>query len=440
MVEISDKQVYNRRELFFVKENFPMYNDIMDTIGFVANADPEVGEGMKKELARQRRNLELIASENLVSPAVMAAMGSVLTNKYAEGYPGKRYYGGCECVDIVENIAIERAKKLFGAGFANVQAHSGAQANTAVYFALLEPGDTVLGMSLAHGGHLTHGSPVNLSGKYFNFVSYGLGDDETIDYNKVEALAKEHKPKLIVAGASAYPRIIDFPRLREIADSVGAYLMVDMAHIAGLVAAGVHPSPVPYAHITTTTTHKTLRGPRGGLILTNDEELAKKINKAVFPGIQGGPLMHVIAAKAVCFGEALKPEFKEYGKKIVANAQALAKGLVSRGFDLVSGGTDNHLMLVDLRPFDITGKELEHRLDEVYITVNKNAIPNDPQSPFITSGVRIGTPAVTSRGLGTDDMEKIAEFIYLTAKDFENKADEIRAGVNEICAKYPLYE
>ena len=440
MVEISDKQVYNKRELFFVKENFPMYNDIMDTIGFVANADPEVGEGMKKELARQRRNLELIASENLVSPAVMAAMGSVLTNKYAEGYPGKRYYGGCECVDIVENIAIERAKKLFGAGFANVQAHSGAQANTAVYFALLEPGDTVLGMSLAHGGHLTHGSPVNLSGKYFNFVSYGLGDDETIDYNKVEALAKEHKPKLIVAGASAYPRIIDFPRLREIADSVGAYLMVDMAHIAGLVAAGVHPSPVPYAHITTTTTHKTLRGPRGGLILTNDEELAKKINKAVFPGIQGGPLMHVIAAKAVCFGEALKPEFKEYGKKIVANAQALAKGLVSRGFDLVSGGTDNHLMLVDLRPFDITGKELEHRLDEVYITVNKNAIPNDPQSPFITSGVRIGTPAVTSRGLGTDDMEKIAEFIYLTAKDFENKADEIRAGVNEICAKYPLYE
>ncbi|MDE7301696.1 MAG: serine hydroxymethyltransferase [Oscillospiraceae bacterium] len=417
-----------------------MYNDIMDTIGFVAAADPEVGEGMKKELARQRRNLELIASENLVSPAVMAAMGSVLTNKYAEGYPAKRYYGGCECVDIVENIAIERAKKLFGAGFANVQAHSGAQANTAVYFALLEPGDTVLGMSLAHGGHLTHGSPVNLSGKYFNFVSYGLGDDETIDYNKVEALAKENKPKLIVAGASAYPRIIDFPKLREIADSVGAYLMVDMAHIAGLVAAGVHPTPVPYAHITTTTTHKTLRGPRGGLILTNDEELAKKINKAVFPGIQGGPLMHVIASKAVCFGEALKPEFKEYGKKVVENAQALAKGLVNRGFNLVSGGTDNHLMLVDLRPFDITGKELEHRLDEVYITVNKNAIPNDPQSPFITSGVRIGTPAVTSRGLGVAEMDKIAEYIYLTAKDFEGKADEIRAGVNEICAKYPLYE
>ncbi|MDE7280001.1 MAG: serine hydroxymethyltransferase, partial [Oscillospiraceae bacterium] len=301
-------------------------------------------------------------------------------------------------------------------------------------------GDTVLGMSLAHGGHLTHGSPVNLSGKYFNFVSYGLGDDETIDYDKVEALAKENKPKLIVAGASAYPRLIDFPRLREIADSVGAYFMVDMAHIAGLVAAGVHPTPVPYAHITTTTTHKTLRGPRGGLILTNDEELAKKINKAVFPGIQGGPLMHVIASKAVCFGEALKPEFKEYGKKVVENAQALAKGLTDRGFNLVSGGTDNHLMLVDLRPFDITGKELERRLDEVYITVNKNAIPNDPQSPFITSGVRIGTPAVTSRGLGVDDMEKIAEFIYLTAKDFENKADEIRAGVNDICARYPLYE
>ena len=417
-----------------------MYENIMDTIGFVRNADPDVGEAMAKELARQRRNLELIASENLVSPAVMAAMGSVLTNKYAEGYPGKRYYGGCECVDIVENIAIERAKELFGAGYANVQPHSGAQANTAVYFALLEPGDTVMGMSLAHGGHLTHGSPVNLSGKYFNFVSYGLGDDETIDYDKVAEMAKENKPKLIVAGASAYPRIIDFPKLREIADSVGAYLMVDMAHIAGLVAAGVHPSPVPYAHITTTTTHKTLRGPRGGLILTNDEELAKKINKAVFPGTQGGPLMHVIAAKAVCFGEALKPEFKEYGKRVVENAQALAKGLLARGFDLVSGGTDNHLMLVDLRPFDITGKEFEHRLDEVYITVNKNAIPNDPQKPFVTSGVRIGTPAVTTRGLDTGDMEQIAEFMYLTAKDFDNKADEIRAGVNAICAKHPLYE
>ncbi len=417
-----------------------MYGDYMDTIGFVAASDPEVGDAMQKEIKRQRRNLELIASENLVSPAVMAAMGSVLTNKYAEGYPGKRYYGGCECVDIVENIAIERAKKLFNVGFANVQAHSGAQANTAVYFALLEPGDTVLGMSLAHGGHLTHGSPVNMSGKYFNFISYGLGDDETIDYDKIQELAKANKPKLIVAGASAYPRTIDFERLSSIAKSVGAYLMVDMAHIAGLVAAGVHPSPVPYADVVTSTTHKTLRGPRGGLILTNDEELAKKINKAIFPGIQGGPLMHVIASKAVCFGEALKPEFKEYGKKVVANAQALANGLVKRGFNLVSGGTDNHLMLVDLRPFDITGKELEKRLDEVFITVNKNAIPNDPQSPFITSGVRIGTPAVTSRGLGIEDMDKIAEFIYLTAKDFENKADFIREGVNEICAKYPLYE
>ena len=357
-----------------------MYQDMMDTIGFVGKYDPEVSAAMEKELARQRRNLELIASENIVSPAVMAAMGSVLTNKYAEGLPHKRYYGGCEYVDVVEEIAIDRAKKLFGAKFANVQPHSGAQANTAVYFALLQPGDTVLGMSLAHGGHLTHGSPVNISGKYFNFVSYGLGDDETIDYDKVAALAKEHKPKMIVAGASAYPRIIDFPKLAEIAKSVGAYLMVDMAHIAGLVAAGVHPSPVPYADITTTTTHKTLRGPRGGLILCNDEELAKKINKAVFPGTQGGPLMHVIAGKAVCFGEAMKPEFKEYGKHIVENAQALAKGLVQRGFNLVSGGTDNHLMLVDLRPFSITGKELEHRLDEVYITVNKNAIPNDPES------------------------------------------------------------
>lgn len=388
----------------------------------------------------KKRNLELIASENIVSPEVMAAMGSVLTNKYAEGYPGKRYYGGCECVDIVENIAIERAKKLFGAGYANVQAHSGAQANTAVYFALLEPGDTVLGMSLAHGGHLTHGSPVNMSGKYFNFVSYGLGDDEKIDYDKVEELAKENKPKLIVAGASAYPRIIDFKRLSEIAKSVGAYLMVDMAHIAGLVAAGCHPSPVGYADVVTTTTHKTLRGPRGGLILTNDEELAKKINKSIFPGIQGGPLMHVIAGKAVCFGEALKPEFKTYQQQVVKNAQALAKGLVERGFDLVSGGTDNHLMLVDLRPFDITGKELEHRLDEVYITVNKNAIPNDPQKPFVTSGLRIGTPAVTTRGLGEAEMEKIAEYIYLAAKDFENKADFIREGVTEICTKYPLYE
>ncbi len=417
-----------------------MYGDIMDTIGFVSEYDPEVGEGMKKELLRQRRNLELIASENLVSPAVMAAMGTVLTNKYAEGYPGKRYYGGCECVDIVESIAIERAKELFGAGFANVQTHSGAQANTAVYFALLSPGDTVLGMSLAHGGHLTHGSPVNMSGKYYNFVSYGLDDNGFIDYKAVEELAKTHNPKLIVAGASAYPREIDFPRLFEIAKSVNAYFMVDMAHIAGLVAAGVHPSPVPYSDIVTSTTHKTLRGPRGGLILTNSEELAQKINKAVFPGIQGGPLMHVIAAKAVCFGEALKPEFKEYGRKTAENAKALSKALVSKGFNLVSGGTDNHLMLADTRSFNITGKELEHRLDDVYITVNKNTVPNDPQSPFVTSGIRIGTPAVTSRGLNTGDMEQIAECIYQTAFAYEEKKEEIRSAVSEICAKYPLYE
>ncbi len=417
-----------------------MYNDIIDTIGYVQSVDPEVGEAMNKELARQRRNLELIASENIVSPAVMAAMGSVLTNKYAEGYPGKRYYGGCEDVDIVENIAIERAKMLFGAKFANVQAHSGAQANTAVYMALLNPGDTVMGMSLAHGGHLTHGSPVNISGKYFNFVPYGTNDEGFIDYEALYKEANKCKPKLIVAGASAYPRAIDFAKLSEIARAVGAYLMVDMAHIAGLVASGQHQSPVPYADITTTTTHKTLRGPRGGLILTNNEYLAKKINSAIFPGTQGGPLMHVIAGKAVCFGEALKPEFKEYGKNIVANAQALAKGLLDRGFDLVSGGTDNHLMLVDLRPFDLTGKEFEHRLDEVYITVNKNAIPNDPQKPFITSGVRVGTPAVTTRGLNTGDMDKIAEFMYLAAKDFDKNADAIRAGVTEICKKHPLYE
>lgn len=424
------------KELFYI-----MYNNLMDSIGFVTKSDPEVGEAMQKELARQKRNLELIASENIVSPEVMAAMGSVLTNKYAEGYPGKRYYGGCECVDIVENIAIERAKKLFGANFANVQPHSGAQANTAAYFAVLQPGDTVLGMSLADGGHLTHGSPVNLSGKYFNFVSYGLDDEtEKINYDTVQKLAEENKPKLIVAGASAYPRAIDFKHLSEIAKSVGALFMVDMAHIAGLVAAGLHESPVPYADIVTTTTHKTLRGPRGGLILTNDEALAKKINSAIFPGTQGGPLMHTIAAKAVCFGEALKPEFKEYQKRIVENAKALADGLLKRGFNLVSGGTDNHLMLVDLRPFNITGKELEHRLDEVYITVNKNAIHNDPEKPFVTSGIRIGTPAVTTRGLGVEEMEKIAEYIYLCATDFENKADEIRAGVNAICEKFPLYE
>ncbi|MBP3856044.1 MAG: serine hydroxymethyltransferase [Ruminiclostridium sp.] len=418
-----------------------MYNDLIDSIGFIEKTDSELAAAMSDELKRQKRNLELIASENIVSPAVMAAMGSVLTNKYAEGYPGKRYYGGCEYVDVVETIAIERAKKLFGANFANVQPHSGAQANTAVYFALLQPGDTVLGMSLAHGGHLTHGSPVNISGKYFNFVPYGLNDETgMLDYDQVEKLANEHKPKLIVAGASAYPRKIDFERLSAIAKSVGAYFMVDMAHIAGLVAAGEHQSPVPYADIVTTTTHKTLRGPRGGMILTNDEELAKKINKAIFPGTQGGPLMHVIAAKAVCFGEALKPEFKEYGRQIVKNASVLASSLLEKGFDLVSGGTDNHLMLVDLRPFNITGKDLETKLDEVYITVNKNAIPNDPQKPAFTSGVRIGTPAVTTRGLKEDDMREIAECIYLTAKDFDNSKEKIREKVTAICKKYPLYE
>ncbi len=418
-----------------------MYNDLVNTIGFLKDFDPEVSEAMNDELKRQRRNLELIASENIVSPAVMAAMGSVLTNKYAEGYPAKRYYGGCQCVDVAENIAIDRAKKLFSCNFANVQPHSGAQANTAVYFALLEPGDTVLGMSLAHGGHLTHGSPVNLSGKYFNFVPYGLNDEtETIDYDEIERLAKENKPKLIVAGASAYPRKIDFEKISQIAKIVGAYFMVDMAHIAGLVAAGVHMSPVPYADVVTTTTHKTLRGPRGGMILCNDEEIAKKINKAIFPGTQGGPLMHVIAAKAVCLKEALDPSFKEYGRQIILNAQALAGELVKRGFRLVSGGTDNHLMLVDLRPFSITGKELEKRLDDVYITVNKNAIPNDPEKPFVTSGVRIGTAAVTTRGLKEEDMLKIGESIYLTASDFEANMDKARDIVNGICAKYPLYE
>lgn len=417
-----------------------MYNDLCDSIGLVGEYDADVAAAMNDELKRQRRNLELIASENIVSPAVMAAMGSVLTNKYAEGYPGKRYYGGCQCVDVVEQIAIDRACKLFGAEFANVQPHSGAQANTAVYFAMLEPGDTVMGMKLDEGGHLTHGSPVNISGKYFNFVSYGV-DPEThrINYDKVLETAKEVRPKLIVCGASAYPRIIDFKRFREIADEVGAYLMVDMAHIAGLVAAGVHPSPVPYAHFTTTTTHKTLRGPRGGLILCS-EEYSKQINKAIFPGTQGGPLMHTIAAKAVCFGEALKPEFKTYGENIVKNAKALADGLTARGLKLVSGGTDNHVMLLDLRDREITGKELEHRLDEVYITVNKNTVPNEPRSPFVTSGIRIGTPAVTTRGLGVEEMDKIAEFIALCVNDFEGSADKIRAGVNEICAKFPLYE
>ena len=417
-----------------------MYSDIVDTIGFLGKYDSEVADAMNLELKRQKRNLELIASENIVSPAVMAAMGSVLTNKYAEGYPGKRYYGGCEDVDIVENIAIERAKKLFGAQFANVQAHSGAQANTAVYVALLQPGDTVMGMSLAHGGHLTHGSPVNISGKFYNFVSYGTNDDGFIDYEELYKQANKCKPKLIVAGASAYPRVIDFPKLASIARAVGAYLMVDMAHIAGLVAAGQHISPVSYADVVTTTTHKTLRGPRGGLILTNNEYIAKKINSAIFPGVQGGPLMHVIAGKAVCFGEALKPEFKAYGEQIVKNAKVLADTLLEKGFKLVSGGTDNHLMLVDLRPFDITGKDLQNNLDECYITVNKNAIPNDPQKPALTSGVRIGTPAVTTRGLKEDDMRVIGECIYLVAKDFESNKEKVRGMVNELCAKYPLYE
>ena len=416
-----------------------MFADYLDTISFVSKYDPAVGEAMAAELARQRRNLELIASENIVSPAVMAAMGSVLTNKYAEGYPGKRYYGGCECVDVVEQIAIDRAKELFGAEAANVQAHSGAQANMAAYAAILTPGDTVMGMNLAHGGHLTHGSPVNASGKLYNFVPYGVNDDGFIDYDALEATAKEVKPKLIVAGASAYPRIIDFERIGAIAKEVGAYFMVDMAHIAGLVAAGLHPSPVPYADIVTTTTHKTLRGPRGGLILSK-AELAPAINKAIFPGNQGGPLMHIIAAKAVCFGEALKPEFKVYQQAIVDNCAALAAGLRSRGVDMVSGGTDNHLILVDLRSLGLTGKELEHRLDEVYITCNKNAIPNDPEKPFVTSGVRLGTAAVTSRGLGTAEMDKIAEYIFLCATDFEAQADAIRAGVTEICKRFPIYE
>ncbi len=417
-----------------------MYNDFPANIDFVGKYDSAVSDAMNLELKRQRRNIELIASENIVSPAVLAAMGTVLTNKYAEGYPGKRYYGGCECVDIVEDIARDRAKKLFGAEHANVQPHSGAQANLAVYFALLKPGDTILGMNLAHGGHLTHGSPVNMSGSYYNVIPYGIDDDtHRIDYDKLMALAMEHKPKMIVAGASAYPRVIDFKKFREIADACGAYLMVDMAHIAGLVAANVHPSPVPYADIVTTTTHKTLRGPRGGMILCK-EELAKQIDKAVFPGTQGGPLMHIIAAKAVCLGEALKPEFKAYQEQVVKNAAALAKGLVDRGFDLVSGGTDNHLMLVDLRNFDITGKEMEHRLDEVYITANKNAIPNDPQSPFITSGIRIGTPAVTTRGFKEADMDIIAECIYKVALDFENSKDEVKAKVEALCNKYPLYE
>ncbi len=406
----------------------------------IEQTDPEIAAAITAEYNRQSDGLELIASENVVSEAVMCAMGSVLTNKYAEGYPGKRYYGGCACVDVAETIAIERAKKLFGAGYANVQPHSGAQANTAVYFALLQPGDTVMGMSLAHGGHLTHGSPVNLSGMYFHFIPYELDPvTQYIDMDAYEKLAKEHKPKLIVAGASAYPRVIDFKKMAEIAHEVGAYFMVDMAHIAGLVAAGEHPSPLPYADVVTTTTHKTLRGPRGGMILTNDEELAKKFNKAIFPGTQGGPLMHTIAAKAVCFGEALTPDFRAYQHQVVANAKALAEGLLAEGFDLVSGGTDNHLMLVDLRPMHITGKEFEARLDAVHMTVNKNAIPNDPEKPFVTSGVRVGTPAVTSRGLKEEDMKTIAKLFGMVARDFEGSADAVRAEVDKLCKKYPLY-
>lgn len=415
-----------------------MVNEIMK---FITEYDPEVGKVIEQEAGRQRRNLELIASENIVSEPVMMAMGTVLTNKYAEGYSGKRYYGGCEYVDVVETIAIERAKKLFGCDYANVQPHSGAQANMAVFVAMLQPGDTVMGMNLNHGGHLTHGSPVNFSGLYFNIVPYGVDDNGYIDYDEMERIAVESKPKLIVAGASAYAREIDFKRFREVADKVGAYLMVDMAHIAGLVAAGEHPSPIPYADVVTTTTHKTLRGPRGGLILANQAAADKfNFNKAIFPGTQGGPLEHVIAAKAVCFGEALKPEFKEYQKQVRKNAAALAKALTAQGFKLLTDGTDNHLMLVDLRGMEISGKELQNRCDEVYITLNKNTVPNEPRSPFVTSGVRIGTPAITTRGLKEEDMPKIAECVWLAATDFENKADYIRAEVTKLCDKYPIYQ
>lgn len=412
---------------------------VREAMDFVTAFDPELGRMIEAEYKRQARNIELIASENIVSEAVMAAMGSVLTNKYAEGYPGKRYYGGCECVDEVENLAIRRVCQLFGAKYANVQPHSGAQANMAVYQALCQPGDTVLGMSLDNGGHLTHGSPVNQSGLLYNIVPYGVDENGLIDYDALRALAKKEQPKMIIAGASAYPRAIDFEKFAEIAHEVGAYLFVDMAHIAGLVAAGLHQSPVPYADVVTTTTHKTLRGPRGGVILTNDEELAKKFNKAIFPGTQGGPLEHVIAAKAVCFGEALKPEFKAYQQNVVTNARVLADALQKQGFDLVSGGTDNHLMLIDLRKTGVTGKELQRRLDEVYITANKNAIPNDPESPFVTSGMRIGTPAVTTRGFGAPEMLRIAEFIWQAATDFDNKANDIRRNVRDICANFPIY-
>ena len=418
-----------------------MYKDIIDTIGFVERYDPELGAAMQRELGRQRQNIELIASENIVSPAVMAAMGSVLTNKYAEGYPGHRYYGGCQYVDQVEQIAIDRACKLFGAKYANVQPHSGAQANLAVYFALLNVGDTVMGMDLSQGGHLTHGSPVNMSGKNYNFVSYGVSaEDGRIGYAALAKQVAKVRPKLLVAGASAYPRAIDFEKLAEIAHGYGAMLMVDMAHIAGLVAGGQHQSPVPYADVVTTTTHKTLRGPRGGLILTNNEYIIKRINSAIFPGTQGGPLEHVIAAKAVCFGEALKPEFKEYARKIVENAKALEAELTARGVKLVSGGTDNHLLLIDLTDEDCTGKELEHNLDEVHITANKNTVPGEKRSPFVTSGVRIGTPAVTTRGMGPGEMKVIADCIADCVFDFANKKDEVASKVEELTKKFPLYE
>ncbi|MBQ3102850.1 MAG: serine hydroxymethyltransferase [Oscillospiraceae bacterium] len=413
---------------------------IQDSIDFITQYDPEVGQTIEAELDRQRNNIELIASENLVSKAVMKALGTCLTNKYAEGYPGKRYYGGCQCVDVTENIARERACKLFGADHANVQPHSGASANLAAFKALLQPGDTYLGLNLAHGGHLSHGSPVNISGQYFNPVAYSVDDEtETINYDAVYDLAQQHKPKMILAGGSAYPRKIDFAKFREIADSVGATLMVDMAHIAGLVAAGEHMNPVPYADVVTSTTHKTLRGPRGGLILCK-EEWAKKIDSAIFPGTQGGPLMHTIAAKAICFGEALKPEFKEYGRQVVKNAAVLAEGLKAEGFRLVSGGTDNHVILVDVRNFGITGKEMEKRLDECYITVNKNSIPNDPEKPFVTSGIRVGTPAITSRGFKEDEMRAVARWMGMVARDFEGSREEVAKAVKALTAKYPLYE
>lgn len=414
---------------------------IEEMMNLVYQEDEEVGQAIKDEYARQNRNIELIASENIVSPTVLYAMGSVLTNKYAEWYPGKRYYGGCENVDVVENIAIERVKKLFGCEYANVQPHSGVQANMAVFFAMLNPGDTYMGMSLDAGGHLSHGSPVNFSGKYFNCVPYGVDENGYIDYDNILELAKQYKPKLIIAGASAYPRIIDFKKFREIADKVGAYLMVDMAHIAGLVATGLHPSPFPYADVVTTTTHKTLRGPRGGVILSNNEINEKfNFNKAIFPGTQGGPLEHVIGGKAVAFKEALDPSFKEYQSQIVKNCKALANSLRNKGFNMVTGGTDNHLLLLDLTNFDITGKELQNRCDNVYITLNKNAIPNDPRSPFVTSGVRIGTAAITSRGMKEEDMEIIADLIYQTVTDYENNIDNIREKVVTLCNKYPIYE